>query len=171
MLNDKIVKDIIEFVKDKEYNSLGSAWIFACEGKEFCVSKSIVCYDIEYEKQFKDDRANRYLHQYFYDKVDNNWIYAVLPDADEVIAVLHELGHIKYSEENVGVIDTKEYEEVNNKEYSSLEQGLRAYRNISYEKYADEFAIDFINRFGAELTHIVDNSQSVESVREFLEME
>ena len=50
MLNDKIVKDIIEFVKDKEYNSLGSAWIFACEGEKFCVSKSIVCYDIEYEK-------------------------------------------------------------------------------------------------------------------------
>ena len=100
-----------------------------------------------------------------------NWIYAVLPDADEVIAVLHELGHIKYSEENVGVIDTKEYEEVNNKEYSSLEQGLRAYRNISYEKYADEFAIDFINKFGAELVHVVDNSQSIESVREFLEME
>ena len=171
MLNDKIVKDIIEFVKNKEYDSLGSAWIFAYEGKDFCVSKSIVCYDIEYEKQFKDDRANRYLHQYFYDRVDNNWIYAVLPDADEVIAVLHELGHIKYLEGNVGVIDTKEYEEVNNKEYSSLEQGLRAYRNISYEKYADEFAIDFINRFGAELTHIVDNSQSVESVREFLEME
>ena len=53
MLNDKIVKDIIEFVKDKEYNSLGSAWIFACEGKKFCVSKSIVCYDIDYERYLK----------------------------------------------------------------------------------------------------------------------
>lgn len=171
MLNDKIVKDIIQFVKDKECNSLRYALIFAYEGEDFCVEKSILCYDIQYEKQLKDDRVNRFLHRYFYGRVDNSWIYAVLPDADEVIAVLHELGHIKYSEENVGVIDTKEYEEVNNKEYSSLEQGLRAYRNISYEKYADEFAIDFINRFGAELTHIVDNSQSVESVKEFLEME
>lgn len=171
MLNDKIVKDIIEFVKDKEYDSLGSAWIFAYEGKDFCVSKSMICYDIEYEKQLKDDKVNRYLHRYFYDRVDNNWIYAVLPDADEVIAVLHELGHIKYLE-NVSLITTmKEYEEVANKEYNSLEEGLKAYRNISYEKYADDFAIDFINRFGAELTHIVDNSQSVESVREFLEME
>lgn len=170
MLNDKIVKDIIEFVKDKEYDALGSAWIFAYEGKEFCVDKSIICYDIQYEKKFKDDRANKYLHRYFYDKVDNNWIYAVLPDADEIIAVLHELGHIKYMEGNIGAIETKEYEEVANKEYNTLEEGLKAYRNISYEKYADEFAIDFINRFGAELVHIVDNSQSVESVREFLEM-
>lgn len=170
MLNDKIVKDIIQFVKDKEYDSLGSAWIFTYEGKEFCVDKSIICYDIQYEKKFKDNRANRYLHQYFYDRVDNNWIYAVLPDADEVIAVLHELGHIKYLEENVGIIETKEYEEINNKEYDSLEEGLEAYRNISYEKYADDFAIDFINRFGAELVHVVDNSQSVESVRELLEL-
>lgn len=170
MLNDKIVKDIIEFVKDKEYDSLRYALIFAYEGKDFCVSKSMVCYDIEYEKQFKDDRVNRYLHKYFYDKVDNNWIYAVLPDADEVIAVLHELGHIKYMEGNIGAIEKKEYEEVANKEYDTLEEGLRAYRNISYEKYADDFAIDFINRFGAELVHVVDNSQSVESVREFLEI-
>lgn len=170
MLNDKIVKDIIQFVKDREYDALGSAWIFAYEGKDFCVSKSIICYDIEYEKQFKDDKVNRYLHRYFYDKVDNNWIYAVLPDTDEVIALLHELGHIKYMEGNVGAIKTEEYEEVASKEYSTLEEGLRAYRNISYEKYADEFAIDFINRFGAELVHVVDNSQSVEIVREFLEI-
>lgn len=170
MLNDKIVKDIIEFVKDKEYDALSSAWIFAYEGKEFCVDKSIICYDIQYEKQFKNNRANKYLHRYFYDRVDNNWIYAVLPDADEVIAVLHELGHIKYMEKNVGSITKEEYEEVANKEYNTLEEGLKAYRNISYEKYADEFAIDFINRFGAELVHVVDNSQSVESVREFLEM-
>ena len=61
--------------------------------------------------------------------------------------------------------------EVRNKVYNTLEEGLRAYRNISYEKYADEFAIDFINKFGAELTHIVDSRQSVESVKEFLEME
>ena len=173
MLNDKIVKDIIEFVQNKEYDSLGSAIIFAYEGKEFCVSKIVGCYDLQYEKQLKDDKINRYVNQYFYDKVDNNFIYAVLPDANEVIALLHELGHIKYVE-NVGVITDKEYEEVRNKvynTYNTLEEGLRAYRNISYEKYADEFAIDFINRFGAELTHIVDNSQSVESVREFLEME
>lgn len=170
MLNNKIVKDIIQFVKDKEYDALNSAWIFAYEGKDFCVSKSVICYDIEYEKQLKNDKTNRYLHQYFYDRVDNNWIYAVLPDADEVIAVLHELGHIKYME-SVGVFEEKEYKEVANKEYNTLEEGLRAYRNISYEKYADEFAIDFINRFGAELVHVVDNSQSVESVREFLEME
>ena len=113
------------------------------------------------------------MNQYFYDRVDNNFIYAVLPDANEVIALLHELGHIKYVE-NVGIITDKEYEEVRNKvynTYNTLEEGLRAYRNISYEKYADEFAIDFINRFGAELVHVVDNSQSVESVREFLEME
>ena len=173
MLNDKIVKDIIEFVQSKEHDSLGSAIIFAYEGKEFCVSKIVGCYDLQYEKQLKDDKINRYVNQYFYDKVDNNFIYAVLPDANEVIALLHELGHIKYVE-NVGVITDKEYEEVRNKvynTYNTLEEGLRAYRNISYEKYADEFAIDFINRFGAELTHIVDNSQSVESVKEFLEME
>lgn len=170
MLNNRVVKDIIEFVKDKEHDSLRYALIFAYEGKEFCVEKSMICYDIQYEKKFKDNRANRYLHQYFYDRVDNSWIYAVLPDADEVIAVLHELGHIKYMEGNVGVIKTEEYEEVASKEYSTLEEGLRAYRNISYEKYADEFAIDFINRFGAELVHVVDNSQSVEIVREFLEI-
>ena len=170
MLNDKIVKDIIEFVQSKEYDSLGSAIIFAYEGKEFCVSKIVGCYDLQYEKQLKDDKVNRYVNQYFYDKVDNNFIYAILPDANEVIALLHELGHIKYVE-NVGVITDKEYEEVRNKAYNTLEESLKAYRNISYEKYADEFAIDFINKFGAELTHIVDNSQSVESVREFLEME
>ena len=169
MLNDKIVKDIIQFVKDKEYNSLGSAIIFAYEGEDFCVSKIIGCYDIQYEKKLKYDKVDRYVNQYFYDRVNNNWIYAVLPDANEVIAVLHELGHIKYME-NVGVIEKKEYEEVSNKTYDTLEEGLKAYRNISYERYADEFAIDFINRFGAELTHIVDSSQSVESVREFLEM-
>ena len=169
MLNDKIVKDIIQFVKDKEYNSLGSAIIFAYEGKKFCINKIVGCYDLQYEKQLKDDKVNRYVNQYFYDRVNNNWIYAVLPDANEVIAVLHELGHIKYME-NVGVIEKKEYEEVSNKTYDTLEEGLKAYRNISYERYADEFAIDFINRFGAELTHIVDSSQSVESVREFLEM-
>ena len=39
MLNDKIVKDIIEFVKDKEYNSLGSAIIFAYEGKNSVLIK------------------------------------------------------------------------------------------------------------------------------------
>ena len=173
MLNDKIVKDIIKFVQDREYNSLGSAIIFAYEGKKFCINKIVGCYDLQYEKQLKDDKVNRYVNQYFYDKVDNNFIYAVLPDANEVIALLHELGHIKYVE-NVGAITDKEYEEVRNKvynTYNTLEEGLRAYRNISYEKYADEFAIDFINRFGAELTHIIDNSQSVESVKEFLEME
>ena len=170
MLNGKMVKDIIDFVKDKEYDSLGSAIIFAYEGKEFCVSKIVGSYDLQYEKQLKDDKINRYVNQYFYDKVNNNFIYAVLPDANEVIALLHELGHIKYVE-NVGVITDKEYEEVRNKVYNTLEEGLKAYRNISYEKYADEFAIDFINKFGAELTHIVDNSQSIESVREFLEME
>ena len=170
MLNDKIVKDIIKFVQNKEYDSLGSAIIFAYEGKEFCVSKIVGCYDLQYEKQLKDDKINRYVNQYFYDKVDNNVIYAVLPDANEVIALLHELVHIKYVV-NVGVITDKEYEEVRNKVYNTLEEGLRAYRNISYEKYADEFAIDFINKFGAELVHVVDNSQPVESVREFLEME
>ena len=34
MLNDKIVKDIIKFVQNKEYDSLGSAIIFAYEGKK-----------------------------------------------------------------------------------------------------------------------------------------
>ena len=116
MLNDKIVKDIIDFVKDKEYDSLGSAIIFPYEGKKFCVSKIVGCYDLQYEKQLKDDKINRYVNQYFYDKVDNNFIYAVLPDANEVIALLHELGHIKYVE-NVGVITDKEYEEVRNKGY------------------------------------------------------
>ena len=146
------MKDIIDFVKDKEYDSLGSAIIFAYEGKEFCVSKIVGCYDLQYKKQLEDNKVNRYVNQYFYDKVDNNFIYAVLPDANEVIALLHELGHIKYVE-NVGVITDKEYEEVRNKvynTYSTLEEGLRAYRNISYEKYADDFAIDFINKFGAE---------------------
>ena len=170
MLNNKIVKDIIKFVQNKEYSSLGSAIIFAYEGEEFCVSKIVGCYDLQYEKQLKDDKVNRYVNQYFYDKVDNNFIYAVLPDANEVIAVLHEIGHIKYVE-NVGVITDKEYEEVRNKVYNTLEEGLRAYRNISYEKYADEFAIDFINKFGAELVHIVDNRQYIESVKEFLAME
>ena len=78
MLNDKIVKDIIKFVQNKEYDSLGSAIIFAYEGKEFCVSKIVGCYDLQYEKQLKDDKVNRYVNQYFYDKVDNNWIYAIL---------------------------------------------------------------------------------------------
>ena len=109
MLNDKIVKDIIKFVQNKEYDSLGSAIIFAYEGEKFCVSKIVGCYDLQYEKQLKDDKVNRYVNQYFYDRVNNNWIYAVLPDANEVIAVLHELGHIKYME-NVGVIEKKEYE-------------------------------------------------------------
>lgn len=170
MLNDKIVKDIIKFVQDKEYNNLGSAIIVVYEGKKFCVNEIVGCYAVEYEKQLKDDRVSRYVNQYFYDRVDNNWIYAILPNANEVIALLHEIGHIKYME-NVGIIEKTEYEEVKNKVYKTLEEGEKAYRNISYEKYADEFAIDFINRFGAELVHVVDNSQSVESVREFLEME
>ena len=95
MLNDKIVKDIIDFVKDKEYNSLGSAIIFAYEGKKFCINKIVGCYDLQYEKQLEDDKVNRYVNQYFYDRVDNNFIYAILPDANEVIALLHEIGHIK----------------------------------------------------------------------------
>lgn len=170
MLNDKIVKGIIKFVQDKEYNNLGTAIIIAYEGKKFCVNEIVGCYVIEYERQLKDDKVSRYVNQYFYDRVDNNWIYAILPNANEVIALLHEIGHIKYME-NVGIIGKKEYEEVRNKVYNTLEEGEKAYRNISYEKYADEFAIDFINRFGAELTHIVDNSQSIESIKEFLEME
>ena len=57
------------------------------------------------------------------------------------------------------------------KEYLTLEQGLKAYREIPTEKYADDFAINFINKYAAELTNLLDPSQSVESVREFLEME
>ena len=53
----------------------------------------------------------------------------------------------------------------------TLEQGLKAYREIPTEKYADDFAIDFINKYAAELTNLLDPSQSVESVKEFLEIE
>ena len=170
MLNDYKVKQIIEFVRDKEYNSLNEAYIFGCADDTFCVSFALGGYCISYETTMKDNKINRYVNNYFYDRVNNNWIYAVLPDANEIIALLHEIGHIKYME-LYGSIKNKPYKEVQEKEYLTLEQGLKAYREIPTEKYADEFAINFINKYAAELTNLLDPSQSVESVREFLEME
>ena len=92
-------------------------------------------------------------------------------EASELTALLlHEIGHIKYME-LYGSIKNKPYKEVQEKEYLTLEQGLKAYREIPTEKYADEFAINFINKYTAELTNLLDPSQTIESVKEFLEME
>ena len=62
MLNDYKVKQIIEFVRDKEYNSLNESYIFCCKDDTFCVSFALGGYCISYEPIMKDNKNNRYVN-------------------------------------------------------------------------------------------------------------
>ena len=66
-------------------------------------------------------------------------------------------------------IDENSYKEYYEKSFISRDEQFYAYRNVKAEKFADDFAINFINENISQLWKIVDENTSEEEIEFYLE--
>ena len=95
--------------------------------------------------------------------------YHMMEGENEVVALLHEVGHLLDNVVN-GTISNAGYKEYKNTTFYSIKQAEKAYRNIPAENFADLFTVDFINKHGRELWRIMNPDMTPDEIDDWIEM-
>ena len=171
MLTTSRVEAILDLIK-KEYSYMGDKpiYIFIKDGNEWCAESTDSYYMLNLEENLYNlDFSNffyRYLAKEF--KLDLTWAKVDYQSTITALALLHEIGHIKQT--MITGIDY-DYVETMNQEYNDyrIESGLMdtdqrliAYRRISYEYSADEFAVEFFNKYAVKILAILNGTTQKE---------
>ena len=159
-------QDFLEFIKERtpELNNLN---IEINYGDEFSVTDILGTFYIDIESNLGMD-IDRYTKKFLSDKIDNN-IYWMQAYYNEFFVFLHEIGHIVtrklYSDNQK---DYKELRELfQSKIYNNKYEAFLDNRNLTGEKLADNFAIEFTNKYIWEIGQFFNPSESIESLKEF----
>lgn len=171
MLTTSRVEAILDLIK-KEYSYMGDKpiYIFIKDGNEWCAESTDSYYMLNLEENLYNlDFSNffyRYLAKEF--KFDLTWAKVDYQSTITALALLHEIGHIKQTMLN-GI--DRNYVEKMNKEYSNyrIQSSLMdekerrvAYRQVSYEYSADEFAVEIFSKYAIKILAILNGTTQKE---------
>lgn len=141
-------KSFLNFVMDR-VPELKDLFIYVNLGSEFSVTNIVDGYYIDVKKTLgtEEDQSTR---EYFKDKINQN-IYYFQPYYREYFVFIHEIGHIM----TMNLIDKKElqlnYKNLKSKKYNSYYEAFKENRNIVAEKLADDWAVEFTNKYFYEI--------------------
>ena len=151
-------------VLEKEYPALWkdiSSISTITVGNKFCAKNFDTEYSFDYEIMIEEELTDKlflkYIKEYLLNKgLEVNKYKYKIKNLYELFALLHEIGHIVYREY---LHDSdKEYIEYHNINAESYEEKdlFYKYRNIPFEKMADDFAIDIIKKHSLKFKRILN---------------
>ena len=164
MMSVKKYQEVLEFVATKNDDVYANIdFIILKEAEQFSYSRNGFDCEVEIMKEFTNEK----LYNFFKIRLENECV-TCCENIFETFCFLHELGHLIDDYKNNG-IDENSYKEYYEKSFISRDEQFYAYRNVRAEKFADDFAINFINENISQLWKIVDENTSEEEIEFYLE--
>jgi hypothetical protein len=157
-------KSFLQFIKERT-EELNNLHIELNYGDEFSTTNILGEFFIDVESNLTQE-VDLMTTKYFEDKINQN-IYWLNNYYNEYLVLLHEVGHIVtrhlYSNNEL----QQNYRNLKSKVYDSLYDAFVENRNISAEKLADNFAIEFTNKYFYEIGSFF-TGMSKQEIDEFL---
>ena len=171
MLTERRVGMILDIVK-KEYNYMVEKpiYTFIKDSNNWCAETTDSYYILNIQEELYDRNFAEFYYQYLCKefKLDPTYGRVDFQSTVTALALLHEIGHIKQT--MISGINY-DYIETMNQEYNDYrieaglmdtDQRLIAYRRISYEYSADEFAVEFFNKHAVKILSILNGTTQKE---------
>ena len=171
MLTTSRVEAILDLIK-KEYSYMDDKpiYIFIKDSNDWCAETTDSYYFLNLQENLYDYNFAEFFYQYLCKefKLDLTWGKIDWQSTVTALALLHEIGHINQT--MMSGID-HDYVEKMNKEYNDYkvksglmdaEQRLVAYRQISYEYSADEFAVEIFSKHAIKILAILNGTTQKE---------
>jgi Zn-dependent peptidase ImmA (M78 family) len=159
-------KSFLQFVKERT-PELKNLDIQVTKGDQFSTEKISDYFVIDTIDKL-NDTLNVFTCMYFENKI-NQYIYWFNRDYNEAFVLLHEIGHIitRNLYNNNDLI--QEYNSLKETTYNSTYEAFTANRMLPCEVLADNFAIEFTNKYFYELVEYFTGMDKVKA-DEFLEI-
>jgi hypothetical protein len=159
-------KNFLHFIKERT-PELKDIDIEINYGDDFSVTNILGAYYIDVEDNLTME-IDKFIKRFLADKIDQN-IYWMQAYYREFFVLLHEVGHIVtrklYSDSQ------KDYTEIKalfqSKVYNNKYEAFLDYRNLTGEKLADQFAIDFTNKYLWEIGVFFNPTETIEILKDF----
>ena len=171
MLTERKVGMILDLVK-KEYSYMSDKpiYIYIKDTNNWCAETTDSYYMLDLQEELYDRNFAEFYYQYLCKefKLDPTYGRVDWQSTVTALALLHEIGHIKQT--MLSGID-HDYVEALNQEYNDYriqsglmesDQRLIAYRQISYEYLADEFAVEIFNKYAVKILSILNSTTQKE---------
>jgi hypothetical protein len=141
-------KSFLHFVKERtpELNDLN---IQIVKGEQFSMTKVFDEFVID-TIQTLDPSIDIMTTQYFQDKINQN-IYWFVRSYNEFFVLLHEVGHIVTRKLYNSNEMQEEYSFLKSNEYNTIYEAFSTNRQLPVETLADNFAIEFTNKYFYEI--------------------
>lgn len=155
-------KDFYWFIKERveEVNDFN---IEIVKGNRFSVVDLFLGnYEIQTVERVNSE-THSFMLKYFKDKL--NSIHWIISNYSEYFALLHEIGHILNRDSWMNPEEKKQV--LLSKEYNSNYEAFVAYRELEEERLADNFAIEFTNKYFYEICKFF-TGMNKEKVDEFI---
>lgn len=171
MLTESRIEKILELVK-KEYDYMNNKPINIVDNCKdtWCVQITDYNYILNVNKNFDDYCFADFFFQYLAKEFGFNLIWTKFDYQNTInaLALLHEIGHIQQTIEEVSIRDwLKEANIIYNrydmlKMFRSKEEQMVSYRKIKYEYMADEFAVNMFNKYAIKILAILNGTTQKE---------
>lgn len=150
-----------------EYKALKMEIVNIKLNDKFYYEEDLLAHTIAIKNSF-ESKQEREVVRLIEDKGVNSE-FCMMPGVNEVIALLHEIGHLLDNVVN-GTISNAGYKEYKNTVFYTIKQACIAYRKIPAEDFADLFAVDFINKNGKEIWRIMNPDMTPDEIDDWIEM-
>ena len=159
-------KSFLQFVKERipELNELD---IQVIKGDQFSTEKICDYFVIDTIDKL-NDTLDVFTCMYFENKINQN-IYWFKRNYNETFVLLHEIGHIVTRNLTSITEIQQEYNSLKETEYNSTYEAFTSNRMLPSEKLADNFAIEFTNKYFYEIVEYFTGMDKVKA-DEFLEI-
>ena len=157
----------IYYIVEREYKVLQMEIVNIKLNDKFYYEEDLLAHTIGIKNTF-ESKKEREIVRLIEDK-GVNAEFCMMPNGNEVIALLHEIGHLLDNVVN-GTISNAGYKEYKNATFYSIKQAKKAYRNIPAENFADLFTVDFINKNGKEIWGIMNPDMTPNEIDDWIEM-
>ena len=171
MLTESRVKKVLDLVK-KEYDYMDNKPIDILVKRlgKWYTETSINHYTLILDKKYNNDNFSKFFYVYIAEefKFDLTWARVDYENTMTALVLLHEIGHIQ---QTMNVELTEGWAEKVNKTYNDFRiksstmsemERLIAYRLISYEYLADEFAVEIFNKYAVKILAILNGTSQKE---------
>lgn len=171
MLTKCRVEKILNLVK-KEYDYMDNKPIYISikKGEDWGAETTAYAYTLKLGKEFDDDNFTDFFYKYLAEEFnfDLTWAEVDYETTMTVLVLLHEIGHIQQTMDMV--VDRRYIETLNNTYdifrtkamFMGRLERETAYRKISYEHLADEFAVNMFNKYAIKILAILNGTTQKE---------
>lgn len=166
MLSIIKAKQILSLIK-RSNPELNFANISINKGNTFAAKIDLLDENITIVETIKDNSFKSLMKEYIKENLNFDFSSHLYNSFIEVFAFIHEVGHIIDFINNDNSLDNREIQFANYKEaeYTTERERFIAYRNISAEKFADNFAVKMLKKYKYEIWSIIENI-TVEKAKE-----